>query len=120
MGNKLWSGSATLGMAGRYRTFSRTGFLSVHSTERQACRAPPGQKATVSRLDNISSISLLIGFFKNNNVMCLFLALLGPHCCRAFALVVESGELLCSWGAQTSLQWCLLLQSTGSRACGLP
>ena len=50
----------------------------------------------------------------------LFLAVLGLHCCKwAFSSCCEQG-LLSSCGVQVSDWWLLLLQSMGSRACGLP
>ena len=48
----------------------------------------------------------------------LFLAALVLCCCRGLSLVAGSGVLLCRYMG-FSLQWLLLLQSTGSRVCRL-
>ena len=48
----------------------------------------------------------------------LFLAAFVLCCCRGLSLVAGSGVLLCRYMG-FSLQWLLLLQSTGSRVCRL-
>ena len=45
-----------------------------------------------------------------NSFINLFMAMMGLHCCAGFSLVAMSGFLL---------QWLLLLQSMGSKACRL-
>ena len=51
--------------------------------------------------------------------ICLFLAVLDLHCCSGFSLIVASGVCSSLQCAGLSLWWLLLVQSTGSRACGL-
>ena len=58
-----------------------------------------------------------ISFFKM--CICLYLAVLGLHCCGwAFSGCGLRGDPLL-WCEDFSLWWLLLLQTTGSRACGL-
>ena len=60
---------------------------------------------------------LCVGIFKINLFICLFLAALGVHyCARAFFLVAASGGYSSLRCPGFSLQWLLLLRSTGSRA----
>ena len=59
------------------------------------------------------------GIFYSNNFICLFWAVLGLLSCVEFSLVAVSGGYSLVAVHRLSLQWLLLLQSTGSRACGL-
>ena len=51
-------------------------------------------------------------------ILSMYLFRLGLHCCASFSLLVVS-RACSSCGAEASLQWLLLLQSTGSGAWGL-
>ena len=58
-------------------------------------------------------------FFKKQCYLCI-LSMLSLCCCTGFSLVVEgAGAALWLWGTGFSLQWPLLLRSTGPRAHGL-
>ena len=59
-----------------------------------------------------------IDFFKVLLLVYVFLAVLGLHFCSGFSLVVVSGSTLYLKCLGVSLQWLLLLQSTGSRNVG--
>ena len=48
-------------------------------------------------------------------IYCLFLALLGLHCCAGFPLAVAGRGCSLLWCSGFSLWWLLLLRSTGSR-----
>ena len=61
---------------------------------------------------------VLLGFLKNNFIY-LFLAALGLICCAGFSLVAARGGSSSLWCMSVSLQWLPLLQTTGSRTCGL-
>lgn len=52
-----------------------------------------------------------------NNLICLFVAVLGLHCCTGFSLVaVDGGALVEGHGLLTAVV--SLLWSVGSKACG--
>ena len=69
----------------------------------------------------------MIYFFKKNNLLLLFLFILFIYfwlhwvfvAAHGLSLVAASGGYSLLWCIGFSLQWLLLLRSTGSRACGL-
>ena len=63
----------------------------------------------------LSLVFFTCAFFHNY----LILVLLGLRCCMGFSVVVASGDQSLVAGMGFSLQWLLLLQSTGSGLCRL-
>ena len=95
----------------------RKPYISISNGKFQCCK-----NCNYFCTNLIISVTLLQGCFLlivSKIYLCLFLAVLGLHCCTGFSLVAASRSALQFWCEGISFRWLLFLQSTGSRARGL-